>query len=1140
MRKRFLSILCVLALCLGLLPVTALAREGGTYTVHFAAGVEGVEGSMEDVTAVIGERWDLPACTFTRTGYSFDGWTTDPDGSGKVYADEDTVQDLAGADETVTLYVRWHIHEYYIWYDRNVPPSNTTAPEDSWGRTDPQYDLQYNQLFNLRKNGYRLPGYRSTGWNTQPDGSGTAYSEEAEVINLTAEDNALVVLYAQWEPLPYTVSFQSGGGSGEMDEQTLWFDRTDTLHPNQFSCGGHIFLGWLSESDSTQYLYGDENAVANLCTLVTDDKPKGYTLTALWGEEKPGVYVTITDDNKPVDLVNPGTEIQLVSAEGSTIQGFTAAAGLPGTYFLAGVPQGEYKIEIEGYPSGGQVTVDSETTSVLLGFSTMEFQKEREEIANIDEVFLNDQEVIFTPGTNTTEFKFLNGTQVSIFATPKPGFSFDYYNMYGVAPAGVDIYKAEQTVKVQGPVCIYPWMRGNRYRIVFDANVPAGASTAFTGKMNDQELVYNDATNLHEFRYQLPGYICANWNTDPGGSGTQVNKGATISTQFPVEDNGTVTLYAQWTPREYLLTFDPGTGMGTEWNEVFSFDEETLLPAVAALQFSGPNGLPFIGWLAKKTDRFYADQEMVTNVCTLNSDGGPEGLTLTALWGYKVTLHPNGGEVADCTVDKDGNYVISYTQDSGTLLPTGATRTGYQFEGWYDGGNRVTSVSAANSGKTYDARWTANTYTVTFDANGSSGSTASQPFTYDQEQPLTANAFTRTGYTFIGWNTKADGTGTSYSDGAAVSNLTAVDGGTVTLYAQWAATYAVTLNPNGGTIADGKNVTSYTYGVGADLPTAADITRSGYIFQGWYEAPDFSGEPVTEITAADFGKKVFYAKWQDISSSDPTYSVTLPGSVEGGTVTAYKRYAEAGETFYFTVTSNDGWVLDTLTVTDRNGKKLEVTDKGDGVYSFQMPAGRVEIQVSFREIAVELPFTDVPEDAWYADAVRYVYKHDLMAGTSATAFSPDATTSRSMIATILWRMAGSPVVNYAMDYTDVAQGQWYSEAIRWAASEGIVGGYGNGLFGTNDPITREQFAAMLYRFAQEQGYDVSIGENTNILSYTDVADLSEYAISAMQWAVGAGIINGTGDGSTLSPQGQATRAQVAVILTRYCENVAKQ
>ena len=272
------------------------------------------------------------------------------------------------------------------------------------------------------------------------------------------------------------------------------------------------------------------------------------------------------------------------------------------------------------------------------------------------------------------------------------------------------------------------------------------------------------------------------------------------------------------------------------------------------------------------------------------------------------------------------------------------------------------------------------------------------------------------------------------------------------------------------------------------------------------------------------------------SSSTPTYSVILPGRVEGGTVTAKKSYAEEGETFRFTVTPDEGWELDTLSVTDNRGTELDVKYEGNSVYSFKMPARRVEIQVSFREIPPEsLPFTDIADNAWYADAVRYVYEHGLMAGTSATTFAPDVTTSRAMIATILWRMAGSPVVNYAMDYTDVAQNQWCSEAIRWATSEGVVTGYGNGQFGTNDPITREQLAVMLWRYAQTEGYDVSVGENTNILSYTDVADLSEYAISAMQWAVGAGIINGTGDGSTLSPQGQATRAQAAVMLTRFCE-----
>ena len=328
---------------------------------------------------------------------------------------------------------------------------------------------------------------------------------------------------------------------------------------------------------------------------------------------------------------------------------------------------------------------------------------------------------------------------------------------------------------------------------------------------------------------------------------------------------------------------------------------------------------------------------------------------------------------------------------------------------------------------------------------------------------------------------------------------------------------------------------SYTEGTSVTL-TATN--HPGYRFVGWVE----SGTTVStnpNYTFVANSNRSLTAQFDRISSgggdSDPTYSITLPSRVTGGELKLSRRYAENGETVTLTAVPDEGYELDTLTVTDSKGNEIDLTHKGGNEYTFKMPAGRVEIEVSFREIEVELPFTDVPEGAWYADAAAYVYEHGLMAGTSATTFAPDATTSRSMIATILWRMAGSPVVNYAMDYTDVAQNQWCSEAIRWATSEGVVTGYGNGQFGTNDPITREQFAVMLYRFAQEQGYDVSIGENTNILSYTDVADLSEYAISAMQWAVGAGIINGTGDGSTLSPHGQATRAQAAVMLMRFCE-----
>ena len=472
--------------------------------------------------------------------------------------------------------------------------------------------------------------------------------------------------------------------------------------------------------------------------------------------------------------------------------------------------------------------------------------------------------------------------------------------------------------------------------------------------------------------------------------------------------------------------------------------------------------------------------------------------------------------------------------NNGTILASGGTVSG----NLSDGSTTVTtpSISVQPQNKEVTAGETA-----TFTVEASAGS---ETPTYQWQQKTAAsgsdwtdiNSATSDSYTTEATTTSMNNyqyrcVVTSASGVSVISSAATLTVETYTPPTTY--TIRVDVTPAGaGSVSGGG---SYTEGTSVTL-TATN--NPGYRFVGWVE----SGTTVStnpNYTFVANSNRSLTAQFDRISSgggdSDPTYSITLPSRVTGGELKLSRRYAENGETVTLTAVPDEGYELDTLTVTDSKGNEIDLTHKGGNEYTFKMPARRVEIEVSFREIEVELPFTDVPEGAWYADAAAYVYEHGLMAGTSATTFAPDATTSRAMIATILWRMAGSPVVNYAMNYTDVSQGQWCSEAIRWATSEGIVGGYGNGLFGTNDPITREQFAVMLYRFAQEQGYDVSIGENTNILSYTDVADLSEYAISAMQWAVGAGIINGTGDGSALSPQGQATRAQAAVMLTRFCE-----
>lgn len=181
-----------------------------------------------------------------------------------------------------------------------------------------------------------------------------------------------------------------------------------------------------------------------------------------------------------------------------------------------------------------------------------------------------------------------------------------------------------------------------------------------------------------------------------------------------------------------------------------------------------------------------------------------------------------------------------------------------------------------------------------------------------------------------------------------------------------------------------------------------------------------------------------------------------------------------------------------------------------------------------------LPFTDLAVGAWYEDAVAYVYRHDLMSGFSEDTFGPNAALSRAQLCQILYNMERRPAVTGSGSFSDLADGAWYTDAVTWAASQGIVDGYGGGLFGPDDNITREQLASILYRCAQARGDDVSVGEDTNILSYSDAADVAEYAISAMQWACGAGVITGISE-SALAPRGEATRAQTAAMLMRFCE-----
>lgn len=223
-----------------------------------------------------------------------------------------------------------------------------------------------------------------------------------------------------------------------------------------------------------------------------------------------------------------------------------------------------------------------------------------------------------------------------------------------------------------------------------------------------------------------------------------------------------------------------------------------------------------------------------------------------------------------------------------------------------------------------------------------------------------------------------------------------------------------------------------------------------------------------------------------------------------------------------------------VTFIDKDGKETVQSFTTEGGLASIGTDGAVEVPEMVP--ASELPFTDVKANDWFYNAVKYVYENGLMSGTSETTFSPAVTTSRGMITSILWRMEGRPDAAAEVPFADVAKGAYYAEAIAWAAENGIVSGYDADTFGPNDPITREQLASILFRYAKFKGYDVSVGENTNILSYKDAEEISEYAIPAMQWACGAGIMSGNTDG-TLNPDGQAQRSHAAQMLMKFGENV---
>ena len=343
--------------------------------------------------------------------------------------------------------------------------------------------------------------------------------------------------------------------------------------------------------------------------------------------------------------------------------------------------------------------------------------------------------------------------------------------------------------------------------------------------------------------------------------------------------------------------------------------------------------------------------------------------------------------------------------------------------------------------------------------------------------------------------------------------------------------YAVTVN---GSYADVSGAGSYAAG---SVVTVRAGSRSGYTFNGWTSGSnvvfDDPNAEETIFTMPD-GSVTVTANWsRDGGSpssgrddSDPRYAVGIPDKTENGSVSVSPKNASQGDRVTVTAEPDEGYELDSLKVLDKNGKELELTDKGDGRFTFIMPAGRVEVKAAFTEEAKISPFRDVPTDAYYYEAVKWAQKKGITGGIGDGLFGPNQPCTRAQIVTFLWRAAGAPVVNYAMDLTDVPSDAYYAEAVRWALSQGITTGTADGKFSSNAPCTRAQAVTFLFRASKASADGAP--------AFSDVAADAYYA-EAVKWATDNGITNGT-TSSTFSPGSGCTRAQIVTFLWRlYAE-----
>ena len=479
--------------------------------------------------------------------------------------------------------------------------------------------------------------------------------------------------------------------------------------------------------------------------------------------------------------------------------------------------------------------------------------------------------------------------------------------------------------------------------------------------------------------------------------------------------------------------------------------------------------------------------------------------------------------------------------NNGTIVNTGDTLNGEP-----DGTGKIETTPTIDTQPENQTVTAGNTATFTVDANGENLSYQWQQKTTDSGSDWTNVGSATSSNTYTIDNTTTSMSGYQYrcvvnnSAGSVTSNAV-----TLTVNAATVPVTGVSLTPASLSLFTGdtatltatvqpSNATNQNVTWSSDKPDVATVDAAGKV------TAVGAGTATITVTTADGSKQATCSVTVTrpyIPPANPNYKITVEAT-QGGTVTADPTAAKAGTTVTLTPVPDRGYQVGTVAVTDRFGEPVAVTEQADGTYTFTMPSGQVKVEVTFVESQPEpLPFTDVKEGDWFHDAVRYVYDTGLMDGVGDGLFAPNATTNRAMVVTILYRLAGEPDVSGDVSFTDVEPGLWYTDAVLWAAQKGIVNGISETEFAPSGDLTREQLATVLYRYAESMGYDVSA--QADLSGFPDAGDIQDYATEALSWAVAEGLLQGFEDDS-LQPGGTATRAQIATILMRFLAAVSAE